>query len=421
MVYNKITTIMYLLGGIALAEFRYVVLNAKGETLTGNIEAESEDICRNIITQRGLFCLEVSPASLASRSLNFGGKPKFKTKELNIFCRQFSTMLLAGIGVIKALDIIHSQTENQKLKKIIKNVYETVQKGQSFSSALKSQSPAFPELMINLVEAGEASGTLDKVMIRVADHFEKEQKTTNKVKGAMMYPIILGILTVGVVALLMIMVIPVFAKMFSSMNIELPIPTKIVMGTSGVLTNYWYIIIIVIFGASFFWTNYLKNPINRVKWDKFKTKIPAIGKLSVIIISARFARTLSTLMSSGIPLLKCLEIAGKVLGNKFFEGAVKNIREDIRKGTQLSTAIRKVGIFPLMLLSMITIGEESGTLDDVLHKTAIFYDDESDTAITKMVGMLEPLMIIVMAAIIGFIVISVMLPMMGMMQNVGKK
>ena len=166
--------------------------------------------------------------------------------------------------------------------------------------------------------------------------------------------------------------------------------------------------------------NFLKNPINRKNWDKFKTKMPILGKLNVVIISARFARTLSTLMQSGIPLLKSLEIAGKVLGNKHFEGAVKEIREDIRKGTQLSTAVKKVAVFPLMLLSMITIGEESGTLDDVLNKTAVFYDEESDAAISKMVAMLEPLMIIVMAVIIGFIVVSIMLPMMGMMQNIGK-
>jgi len=403
-----------------LAEFRYVVLNERGETLTGNLEAESEDICRNIITQRGLFCLEVSPASLVSRSLNFGGKPKFKTKELGVFCRQFSTMLLSGIGVIKALDIIHSQTDKLASKKIIKNVYESVQKGQSFSSALKSQSPAFPDLMINLIEAGEASGTLDKVMVRIADHFEKEMKTANKVKGAMIYPIILGGLTILVVGLLMVAVIPVFVKMFSTAGAELPIPTKIVMGISNILTNYWYIIIALVAGVSFFWMNFLKNPINRKNWDKFKTKMPILGKLNVVIISARFARTLSTLMQSGIPLLKSLEIAGKVLGNKHFEGAVKEIREDIRKGTQLSTAVKKVAVFPLMLLSMITIGEESGTLDDVLNKTAVFYDEESDAAISKMVAMLEPLMIIVMAVIIGFIVVSIMLPMMGMMQNIGK-
>jgi type IV pilus assembly protein PilC len=401
-----------------LPEFRYTVINAAGQTLNGTIEAENEDVCRRIITQRGLYCLEISAASLASRSLNFGGKTKFKTKELSVFCRQFSTMLNSGIGVIKCLDILYTQSEKPAFKAVIKNVYESVQRGQALSQSLKAQNGAFPDILINMVEAGEVSGTLDRVMERVADHFEKDIKTGNKIKSAMIYPIILGSLTVLVVTVLMVFVLPTFINMFKSSGAELPIPTKILMAISGSMTGYWYIYLIVIATSILVSMNFLKNENGRLKWDQTKTRMPILGKMIVIILSARFSRTLSTLMQSGIPLLKSLEIAGKVLGNKFFEKNVTEMREEIRRGNSLSKAVSKSNIFPIMLLSMITIGEEAGTLEEVLHKTATFYDEESDSAISRMVGMLEPLMIIIMAVIVGFIVVSIIMPIFGMMQNV---
>ncbi len=400
-------------------EFRYSVIDSKGLPVSGVIEAASEDVCRKIFAQRGLFCLELTPASIASRSLNIGGKLKYKTKDLAIFCRQFSAMLSSGIGVIKCLDILYTQCDNPAQKLVLKKVYESVQRGQSFSASLKSQSPAFPEFLINMVEAGESSGTLDGVMERAAANFEKTLKTGNKVKSAMMYPIILGILTVVVVIILMVAVLPVFAQMFEAAGTTLPLPTRMLMGLSNSLLSYWYVYIIVVCIVSIGWMNFLKSESGRMKFDTFKTKMPVIGKLNITVISARFARTLSTLMQSGIPMLKSIEVAAKVLGNKYFEKVLYDIREEIRRGTSLSVAIKRANVFPAMLVSMISIGEESGTLDDVLSKTAAFYDEEADAATVKMVGLMEPLMIVVMALVIGFVVISIALPMFGMMQNVG--
>ncbi len=400
-------------------EFRYSVIDSKGLPVSGVIEAASEDVCRKIFAQRGLFCLELTPASIASRSLNIGGKLKYKTKDLAIFCRQFSAMLSSGIGVIKCLDILYSQCDNPAQKLILKKVYESVQRGQSFSASLKSQSPAFPEFLINMVEAGESSGTLDGVMERAAANFEKTLKTGNKVKSAMMYPIILGILTVVVVIILMVAVLPVFAQMFEAAGTTLPLPTRMLMGLSNSLLSYWYVYIIVVCIVSIGWMNFLKSNGGRMKFDTFKTRMAIIGKLNVTVISARFARTLSTLMQSGIPMLKSIEVAAKVLGNKYFEKVLYDIREEIRRGTSLSVAIKRANVFPAMLVSMISIGEESGTLDDVLSKTAAFYDEEADAATVKMVGLMEPLMIVVMALVIGFVVVSIALPMFGMMQNVG--
>lgn len=396
-------------------EFRYSVIDSKGLPVSGVIEAANEDVCRKIFAQRGLFCLELTPASIASRSLNIGGKFKFKTKALAIFCRQFSAMLSSGIGVIKCLDILFTQCDDPGQKAVLKKVYESVQRGQSFSASLKNQGGAFPEFLVNMVEAGESSGTLDGVMERAATNFEKSLKTGNKVKSAMMYPIILGILTVIVVIILMVAVLPVFAEMFKTAGTTLPAPTRILMGFSDSLISYWYIYIIVVCTISIAWMNFLKSEGGRMKFDTFKTKMAIIGKLNVIVISARFARTLSTLMQSGIPMLKSIEVASKVLGNKYFEKILSDIREEIRRGTALSVAIKRANAFPVMLVSMISIGEESGTLDEVLSRTAAFYDEEADAATVKMVGLMEPLMIVVMAMVIGFVVISIALPMFGMM------
>lgn len=400
-----------------LPEFRYSVVDSKGQALSGVIEAENQEVCRKIIAQRGLFCLSVSPVSLASRNISFGSK-NIKPKELSVFCRQFSTMLISGISVIKSLDILYNQAPKSNFKDTIKKVYEGVQRGQSLSASLMAQNNAFPDFMVNMVEAGEASGTLDRVMERLADHFEKNLKTANKVKNAMMYPIILGVLTVCVVIILMVLVLPVFMEMFETSGVPLPLPTRILLTISNSLTGYWYVYLIVICSVSLIWMNFLKNENGRLKWDRYKTTMPLVGKLNLVVISARFARTMSTMMQSGIPLLKSLEITSRVLGNKYFEKSLVEISEDIRRGIPMSASIKKADIFPVMLSSMISIGEESGTLDDVLYKTAILYDEESDAAVAKMVGMLEPLMIIIMALVVGFVVISIIVPMFDMMKIV---
>lgn len=398
-----------------MPEFRYTVVDSGGHHLSGLIEAENEEICRKIIAQRGLFCISIAPVSFASRSLSFGGGKRIKPKQLSVFCRQFSTMLNAGISIIKCLDILHDQTDKSKYKETLKSVYEGVQRGQALSAALNAQEGYFPEMMINMVEAGEASGTLDDVMNKLAETYEKSIKTANKIKSAMMYPIILGSLTVVVVIILMVFVLPVFIGMFESSGADLPAPTKLLMAFSNSLTGYWYLYLLAICAGWFLSITYLKNETGRLKWDQFKTTLPIVGKLNVTVISARMARTMSAMTQSGIPLLKSLDITAKVLGNKYFEMNLNNIKDEIKKGTPLSLAVRKTGIFPVMLQSMLTIGEESGTIDDVLEKTAAFYDEESDSAVTKMVGLLEPLMIIIMALVVGFIVVSIIMPIFGMM------
>ncbi|OJU12980.1 MAG: type II secretion protein F [Clostridiales bacterium 43-6] len=401
-----------------MPEFRYLVADSSGQTIRGTIQAENESICRQIISKRGLYCLELTQANLASKSLSFGGAAKFKVADLNIFCRQFSTMLSSGISIVKCLDILAEQTENPKLKAVVKNVYEEVQKGRALSSAMKAQEGAFPDVLISMVESGEMSGNLDVVFVKIAAHYEKDQKTANKVKSAMVYPIVLGCLTVGVVTILLVFVMPTFLNMFKQLGAELPMMTKVLLAISNFLTGYWYIVIGGTITIGIAWNQYIKTESGRMNWDTRKLKLPIVGKMNVAIGSARFSRTLSTVMQSGIPLLRALDVTAKVLNNKFYEKHLMTIKEDIRKGSPLSASIKKAEIFPSMLYSMISIGEESGTLDTVLEKTANFFDEEADNKISKTVSMLEPLMIVLMAGIVGFIIIAIITPVYSMMNAI---
>lgn len=401
-----------------MPEYRYTVVDSKGQTLRGTLKAEDEETCLKIIRQQGLYCLELSEASLATRSITLKKDKGLSPKDLAVFCRQFATMLSAGVGVIKCLDILYHQMEKPAAREIIKKVYETVQRGQSLSTALSAQEGAFPPLLVHMLEAGEASGSLEQVMERSSEHFEKDLKVANKVKNAMIYPAVLGFLTIAVVVMLLTVVLPTFITMYDSLGVDLPLPTRILIGLSSSLTNHWYIYLIVLAIIILAFMRFLRSPTGRLKFDKFKTTAPVIGKLNVIVISARFARTLSTLIQSGLPMLRSLEIASRVLGNAYYEKALAQVREDIRKGMSLSLALKKIDLFPAMFVSMVSVGEESGSLEDVLRKSAAFYDDESDTAIARMVGLLEPAMIIVMALVVAFVLISVVTPMYGMLTSI---
>ena len=405
--------------GEFMPEFRYLVADSAGQTISGTLQAENEAVCRQIISKRGLYCLELKEANLASRSLSFGGGGvKFKIAELNIFCRQFSTMLSSGISIVKCLDILVEQTENPKLKVVIKKVYEEVQKGKSLSSAMKTQNGSFPDVLVSMIESGEISGNLDVVLVKVAAHYEKDLKTSNKVKNAMVYPMVLGILTIGVVMVLLVFVMPTFVNMFKQLGASLPMMTQILLDISNFIISYWYAIILFFLTASVLWSRFLKTEKGRLAWDTKKLHIPIVGKMNVAIGCARFCRTLSTIMQSGIPLLRALEVTGKVLNNKFYEGHLKAIQEEIRKGSPLSLAVKKADIFPSMLFSMINIGEESGTLDSILEKTANFFDEEADNKITKTVSMMEPIMIVIMAVLVGFIVVAIITPVYSMMNKI---
>jgi type IV pilus assembly protein PilC len=401
-----------------MPQFTYTAVDASGKRTSGNLEAVNKSQLIAALKEQGLYLIEATDRiDTAARDVSNVSK-KIKLKPLAIFCRQFSTLINAGITAIKALDILYQQAEDKILKESIGRVYEAVQKGEAMSDAFRKQGEAFPELFINMIMTGESSGNLDQVLIRMADHYEKENKMKNKIKGAMIYPMVLGILTVAVVILMLVVVLPSFIGVIESGGGEIPLPTRILLDLSGFIQRFWWllggVIILLVIG----WRGFKRSEKGHLWWDGFKLNMPIVGKSLRMIYSARFARTLSTLVSSGLQMLSAIEITARVIGNKLIHDRLLLVTEDIRKGAQLSTAIRNTDQFPAMIYNMISVGEESGLLDDILGKTAAFYDEESDAAIGRLVGLLEPLMIIFMAIIIGFIVISIALPMFSMYGNI---
>ena len=398
--------------------FKYKVMDHQGRKIEATYKANSKNEVLAMIEDNNYYPIEIKEVLEREQKDLFESFDKVKTKDLYIFCRQFHTMINAGANIANALDILKKQTENKKLKKSLYEVHDDLQKGVSLSDSMGKHRDVFPDLLINMINTGEVSGNLDIIMSRMASHFEKENKTNNQLKSAMVYPMVLSGLVVVIVVFLLTFIMPTFAGMFASSGVALPAPTRIVMGISQFILTKWYIIIVVVGGAIYGMQKYINTPQGRLSLDKIKLKLPVVKDLTEKAIVSRFTRTLSTVIASGVPLVQALEVVQKVVGNKVAENALEKIKEKVLRGVSLAEALGSESIFPMMLHSMIKIGEESGSLDDILDKTANFYDEELETSIKKMTTMLEPLMIVVMGVIVGFIVIAMMLPIFSMSSTV---
>ncbi|SHJ82622.1 type II secretion system F family protein [Tepidibacter formicigenes] len=401
-----------------MPNYKYSAIDKSGKKIEGKHTANSKEEVLLMLRQKNYYPTKVEE-DIGSKEIRLSDMfRKIKTKDIAVFCRQFYTLLNAGVTIINCLDILRLQTENKKFAKIIGNIHDDVQKGLTFSEGLKKQKDIFPDLLINMIEAGEVSGNLDVIMERMAVHYEKENKINNKIKGAMAYPMILSIVAVGVIVFLLTFVMPTFVGMFESSGVQLPLPTRILLFISEIIKNYWYIhlltLTVIIYGI----IKYMKSDRGKSFLGIIKFRIPIVKGLNQKIITSRFTRTLSTLLSSGVPLIQSLEIVSKIVGNIIVEKGILKAKEEVRKGIDLATPIKNIGVFPPMATSMIKIGEESGSLDEILEKTANFYDEEVETALEQFTKLLEPLMIVVMAVVVGFIVIAMVLPMFDMMNTI---
>lgn len=398
--------------------YKYRAVSDTGQITEGIFEGQSTEDVIYMLKGKKFHPISIEKAEVSDPKRAISLNSKVGKKDIAVFCRQFYTMLNAGISIVSCLDILEKQTENKILKNAIKESYEDVQKGMTLSEAMKKHEKSFPMLLINMVEAGEVSGTLDVIMDRMATHYEKENKIDNKVKSAFVYPVILIIVSVAVVVFLLVNVMPTFIGMFESSGVALPGPTRVLLNMSDRLENYWYIDISIIFliviGIKF----YSHTNSGRLLFDTIKLKFPGIKRTNIKIITSRFTRTLSTLLSSGIPLIQALEVVSRVVGNVVVVNGLEEAIKDIRKGVPLSSTIRDIDVFPPMVYSMIKVGEESGSLDEILQKTADFYDDEVEVSLQKMTTALEPILIVIMALIIGFIVIAMAMPMFDMVNTV---
>lgn len=396
-----------------MKKYRYRAKAQDGKKIESEYEANSKEEVVGMITSNGYYPLkieEISSRPFAEISFN----QKVSTKDLSIFCRQMYTMLDAGVTITNSLNMLANQVINKKLKTIVGEIEEDVKKGEMLSQSMAKYPNEFPKLLVSMVQSGEATGNIDAIMLRMAIHFEKENRMNSKVKAAMIYPLVLCFVTVVAVMFIMTFVMPTFVSLFEGQGAQLPAITKVVIGISKFLRAYYlYIGIFIILLVVAF--NYYKKSDKGIEAiSRIKIKMPLLASLNKKIITARFTRTMSTLLSSGISLIDALPIVSEIIGNSVAEEELTRVRERIVRGEGLSAPINESVVFPELLSSMIKIGEESGSLDDILNKTADFYDEEVDQAITAATALIEPALIIIMGLIIGSIVISIMLPMFDM-------
>jgi type IV pilus assembly protein PilC len=308
-------------------------------------------------------------------------------------------MITSGLTIVKALNILYREDEKPRSKAVWQDVYDEVQKGASFTSALEEKKGCFPDFMISMVDAGETAGNLDVTMQRLSDYYANSNKLNNKVKSAMTYPIILGILCIAMVIGMFTFIMPIFAGLMEEE--KMPALSKALFAFSDFLKAKWYVIIIAIFVLIFGWIYALKVESVRLKFDYFKIKMPMVGKLIVKIYEGKFARTLSSLYSSGIPMIDCLQRSSRILGNAYVDKMFIQVVDDVKQGSPMSQALAKTEIFEGMFTSIIYVGEESGALDEILEKAADYYEEEADAAVTRLVGLMEPLLIVFMGLCIG--------------------
>jgi type IV pilus assembly protein PilC len=400
-----------------MAAFAYSAINALGAESAGQITAPDVHSARELLRQKGL-----RPVSLSELDAVGVGKKKnkrVKGRSLQVFSRQFATMIDAGLSIVSALVILEQQTDDKALAVVIREVRSDVEGGMLLSQAMARHPNAFDRLYISMIEAGEAAGILDTVLDRVAIQIEKEMKIRRRVKGAMIYPLV--VLTFALLTLIgmLLFLVPVFEKIFSDLGGDLPTLTKGVVAASNVVRGYWFILFPAMGLSVWGFHRWKKTPAGRQAWDRFKLRAPAgIGKVVLKVTMARFSRTLATLVAAGVDIMKALEISGQTAGNWVVESALVDVRTKVHQGMPIAQPLIENSVFPPLVSQMVKVGEETGELEKMLDKIADFYEDEVDTSIASLTSIIEPLMMIGIGAIIGIIVISMYLPMFKMLQLV---
>lgn len=396
-----------------MKSYSYIAQDARGKQVKGKANAENEQEFLEKMKERGVFIKDYQEDD----SSNTRSIYKFNTKELSFCCRQLSAMLTSGLTLVKAIDILVKEQENEKARAIWQDIYENVQKGESFSSTLEMHAGSFPEFLISMANAGESSGSLDVIMTRMSEHYAKENKLKNTIKGAMVYPIILAVLCVVIVMFLFIFIMPTFMDMYEDPS-TMPALTKIMAALSDFLRQRWYVLIIAAVGLFFGFRYAMKVPSFRFKIDRLILKGPGWGPLVTKIYTGRFARTLSSLYSSGIPMVECLQKSSAILGNRYIDDKFLEVIDEVKQGETLSASITRTEIFEPMFCSVLYVGEESGALDSILEKTSDYYEEESDSAVQRLVSMVEPVLLIFMGLVIGMVVVGIYPALYGSMESI---
>ena len=401
--------------------YSYKGVSAEGKNTKGTVEAESPKHAVAQLKAQGIIPIDVEKQSVMNKEIELPGlKRKVKTRDLCVFCRQFSSIIKSGVSVIEALGMLGDQTESKVLKPAILDVQVRVEKGETLSNAMKEQGDhVFPKLLVSMVSAGEASGSLETVFDRMAIQFEKDNKIKGMVKKAMIYPIVLIFVAIIIVIIMMTTVIPNFVGMFEDMDAELPFFTKLVMSMSNFIVNDWYILIGVVAAVVVGYRAYVSTYNGKHVVARIKLHIPVFGKLVQKTACSRFTRILSTLTSAGMSMMDALEIAAGTMGNVIYEDAVMKVRNGVGLGMQLSSQLENTGLFPAMVVHMTGIGEETGNLEDMLTSVANYYDEEVELASQQVTALMEPMIILVMAVVVGGIVMAIYGPMISLYDTLG--
>jgi type IV pilus assembly protein PilC len=400
-----------------MATFVWTGRTKQGGIQKGEVAAANKDEVVNILRKQNILVTTVNPKP-AGISLSFGGG-KVGEKDIVIFTRQFSTMIDAGLPLVQCLEIISSQSENKLLAKTLVQVRQDVEGGQTYADSLRKHPKVFDDLYCNMVAAGEAGGILDTILNRLSKQIEKNMKLKAQIKSAMVYPGVIVSVAVIVITVLMVWVIPQFAKMFTDFGGTLPLPTVIVITASEFMQHNIVYIVLILFGIGFVFKRFYKTEKGRRLVDGYLLKVPVAGSLIQKASVAGFTRTLGTLISSGVPILDGLSIVAKTAGNKVVEDALMSVRQSISEGKTIAEPLKKTKVFPPMVVQMIGVGESTGALDAMLEKIADFYDDEVDAAVTSLTALLEPMLMVFLGVTIGFIVIAMYLPIFKMASIVG--
>ena len=402
-----------------MAEFQYRVITPEGKEKKGTMEGKSVEQVTGVLKAQKNVILSVSEASLMNRDINFSLGGRVSARDYSIFCRQFVSIISAGVSIINALEMMRDQTENRTLKKALGEVYEDVSKGESMAGAMKKHSRVFPSMLCNMVEAGEASGSMEVAFERMAVQFEKENKLKQSVKKAMIYPIVLLVVMVGVLFLMMIWVIPNFMGMFAELDTELPPITQAVVNMSDFVIAKWWLILLVVAAAIALFKAYAASPSGKFVLGGIALKIPVFGKLQTKSECARLGRTLCTLLGAGVPMMDAIEITGRSMENVHYKKAMMDAKDQVMRGMALSRPLKTCGLFPPMVVHMVSIGEETGNIETMLENVANYYEDDVQVATEQVMALMEPMIIVVMALVVGVLIMAIMQPMLTLYESIG--
>lgn len=399
-----------------MASFSYVAVNGEGKEVKGSIEADNLENARQDAKRKGLTLISIKQSGALSKDLNIDFSKKPNNRDLGVMCKQFVSMQRAGVTMIECLKMLSEQTENKKLQAALQQTRVDVERGDSLANAMGNHKGIFPEIMINMVSAGEASGNLDVALERVATQLDRSAKTQAMVKKALIYPIAVFVVAIVVSIVMLVVVIPTYSVMFEDLGTELPAITKMYVAMSDTLVHYWFIIVPIVGGAIFGIISFSKTKSGKYFFGKLALRVPVLSNMTVKSASSLTARTLSTLLGAGVPLIEAVDIVSGVVTNVYFQDALKVAKDEITIGMPLSRPLEECGLFPPMVYHMIRIGEEAGNTEEMLDKLADYYDEEVEMAVQSLMAAMEPMIIVVLAVVVGGMVAACMAPMLTMYQ-----